>query len=267
MKKSSSRKTPWILGLILTIVLVGCYTVPETGRSSLNFISSGEELALGISEFEKLKQQAPISSDPVLNARLQNVGKRIADAVGDALPSAEWEFVLFDDPNTINAFALPGGKVGVYTGIMELANTDDELAVIVGHEIAHVTARHGSERMSHGMVAGLSQVLLGAAVADSDNRDLYMAAFGIGTAYAVMLPYSRSHELEADEIGIIYAAKAGYDPQASVEFWMKMNLVKGGNEQPEWQSTHPSDLNRIDRLGAMMPRVMPIYEENKVRYQ
>jgi metalloendopeptidase OMA1, mitochondrial len=267
MKKSSSRKTPWILGLILTIVLVGCYTVPETGRSSLNFISSGEELALGISEFEKLKQQAPISSDPVLNARLQNVGKRIADAVGDALPSAEWEFVLFDDPNTINAFALPGGKVGVYTGIMELANTDDELAVIVGHEIAHVTARHGSERMSHGMVAGLSQVLLGAAVADSDNRDLYMAAFGIGTAYAVMLPYSRSHELEADEIGIIYAAKAGYDPQASVEFWMKMNLVKGGNEPPEWQSTHPSDLNRIDRLEAMMPRVMPIYEENKVRYQ
>jgi predicted Zn-dependent protease len=248
-------------------ILTGCTTVAETGRSSLNFISVGKELQLGISEFEKMKSQAPISSDPVLTGRLERVGNRIATAVGDDLPSAEWEFVLFDAPDMINAFALPGGKVGVYTGILDIATTDDELATVIGHEIAHVTARHGSERMSQGMVAAGLGVLLNVALSDEKNRDAYTAAYGAASAYALAIPFSQGHELEADEIGVIYAARAGYNPKAAIEFWMKMSLVKGGKEPSPFFSTHPSDLKRIDKLEAMMPRVKPLYEQNKVRFQ
>jgi metalloendopeptidase OMA1, mitochondrial len=256
-----------LLGIFLLSGISGCYTVPETGRTSINFISTGQELQLGISEFEKMKSQAPISTDPVLNGRLQRVGRRIAEAVGDDLPSAQWEFVLFDEPNTINAFALPGGKVGVYTGILDIAASDDELATVIGHEIAHVTARHGSERMSQGITAALVGVGLNVALKDDKNRDAWTAAYGAASAYAIAIPFSQGHELEADEIGVIYAARAGYNPQAAVDFWMKMSLVKQGKEPSPFMSTHPSDFKRIEKLEALMPQVMPIYEENKRRYQ
>lgn len=266
MKRLISRSPLPILAGIL-LALAGCYTVPETGRTSLNFISVGQELQLGISEFERMKQEAPISSDPILVGRLQRVGQRIAAAVGNDLPSAQWEFVLFDAPDTINAFALPGGKVGVYTGILDIATTDDELATIIGHEIAHVTARHGSERMSQGIAAAIGGVLLNETLSGDKNRDEWTAAYGAASAYALAVPFSQGHELEADHIGVIYAAKAGYNPEAAVEFWMKMSLVKGGKEASPFFSTHPSDYKRIDKLEALMPQVMPIYEQNKSRYQ
>lgn len=262
----SLTKFPLLCFTTFIIVLAGCYTVPETGRTSLNFISVGKELQLGISEFEKMKSEAPISSDPILTGRLQRVGRRIAEAVGNDLPSAQWEFVLFDEPNTINAFALPGGKVGVYTGILDIATSDDELATIIGHEIAHVTARHGSERMSQGVAAALAGVALNVALEDDKNRDTWTAAYGAASAYAIAIPFSQGHELEADEIGVIYAARAGYDPRAAVDFWMKMSLVKQGKEPSPFFSTHPSDFKRIDRLEALMPKVNPIYEQNKDRY-
>jgi predicted Zn-dependent protease len=251
---------------VVLAVLAGCYTVPETGRTSLNFISVGEELRLGISEFERMKQEATISSDPVLVGRLQRVGKRMAEAVGNDLPSAEWEFVLFDDPDMINAFALPGGKVGVYTGILDIATSDAELATIIGHEIAHVTARHGSERMSQGIAATVIGIGLNVALSDDKNRGAWTAAYGAASVYALTIPFSQGHELEADHIGVIYAARAGYDPQAAVDFWMKMSLVKQGKEPSPFFSTHPSDFKRIDKLEALMPKVKPIYEQNKGRY-
>lgn len=266
MRVTSKKLSPVFVGILL-ISLVGCYTVPETGRTSLNFIGIGQELQLGISEFEKMKQETPLSSDPVLNGKLQRVGKRISQAVGDDLPSAQWEFVLFDAPNTINAFALPGGKVGVYTGIMDIAETDDELATVIGHEIAHVTARHGSERMSQGIAAAIGGVLLNEALSGDKNRDAYTAAYGVASTYAIAIPFSQGHELEADKIGVIYAARAGYNPRAAVDFWMKMSLVKQGKEPSPFFSTHPSDLKRIDKLEQMMPEVMPIYEQAKGRYQ
>lgn len=265
--RESVLKFRLVLTSFLFLFFAGCYTVPETGRTSLNFISTGEELKLGISEFEKLKRDTPISGDPVLTGQLNRVGKRISEAVGRDLPSAQWEFVLFDDPNTINAFALPGGKVGVYTGIMEIASTEDELATVIGHEIAHVTARHGSERMSQGIAAALGGLVLNAALENDKNRDQWVAAYGLGAGYAVAYPFSRNHELEADKIGIIYAARAGFNPQAAVEFWMKMNIIKGEAQGSTFFSTHPSDLQRIDRLERLMPEVMPIYEQNKGRYQ
>lgn len=262
----SVLKSRTIPGFFLLLLLAGCYTVPETGRSSLNFISTGEELQLGRSEFEKLKNSESISTDPQLNGRLQRVGRRMADAVGNDLPSAQWEFVLFDNDKVINAFALPGGKVGVYTGIMDIAATDDELAAVIGHEIAHVTARHGSERMSQGIAAAIGGVLLNLALEDDKNRDAWTAAYGIGAGYAITYPFSQKHELEADEIGVIYAAKAGYNPQAAIEFWMKMSVVKEGGQPSRFFSTHPSDFKRVDRLEALMPKVKPIYEQNKRNY-
>jgi predicted Zn-dependent protease len=264
--KPSAMKSLILFTIILLVCLTGCYTVPETGRTSLNFISTGEELQLGVSEFEKLKRETTISSDPMLNGQLQRVGRRIAQAVGNDLPSAQWEFILFDDPNMINAFALPGGKVGVYTGIMDIATTDDELATIIGHEIAHVTARHGSERMSQGIAAALIGVGINAALKDDKHRDEWTVAYGAASTYALAIPFSQGHELEADEIGVIYAAKAGYNPEAAVEFWMKMSLVKQGKEPSPFLSTHPSDFKRIDRLEALMPKVKPIYEQYKGRY-
>lgn len=252
---------------ILVVIFSGCYTVPETDRTSLNFIGTKAELRLGITEFEKLKQSTPVSSDPDETDQLQRVGRRISEAVGSNLPAAQWEFVLFDDGETVNAFALPGGKVGVYAGILDIASTDDELATVIGHEIAHVTARHGSERMSQGIVAALWGLVLNESLRGDKNKDQWMAAYGLGAGYAVAYPFSRKHELEADEIGVIYAAQAGYDPRASIEFWMKMNLMKGDSRRSQFFSTHPSDMKRIDRLKALMPMVIPIYELNKGRFQ
>ena len=254
-----------LLGFLL--VLAGCYTVPETGRTSINFIGTHHELSMGISEFEKIKKESPISLDPTLVGRLQRVGWRISQAVGNDLPSADWEFVLFDEPDIVNAFALPGGKVGIYSGIMEIAQTDDELATVVAHEIAHVTARHGSERTSHGVLAAVFGNILNEALEGDDDREKYLAAYGLGTTFAVTLPFSRSHELEADEIGLFYAAKAGYDPRAAVEFWMKMNLVKDKDKSNVFFSTHPSDYQRIDKLEALMPQAVPIYEQNRSRQE
>ncbi len=247
--------------------LAGCYTVPETGRTAINFIGTDHEVSLGISEFNKIKRQSPISSDPVMVGRLQRVGWRISQVVGGDLPEAEWEFVLFDEPDLVNAFALPGGKVGVYSGIMEVAQTEDELATVVAHEIAHVTARHVSERMSQRVLATMAGNILEGALAGDRDRDTYLAAYGLGATYGIMLPFSRSHELEADRIGLIYAAKAGYDPKAALEFWMKMNLIKDREEVSAFFSTHPSDLERIDSLEALLPRAMEIYEQNRIRYE
>jgi len=244
--------------------LAGCYTVPETGRRSLNFISPSQELQMGASAFTQIKQSEKISDDPDKNSTVKRVGQRIAKVVGDDLPTAEWEFVVFED-DAANAFALPGGKVGVYSGLFKLARSDDELAVVMGHEIAHVTARHGAERMSQGVLLAAGGVALDVALSDKDSetRNLALAAYGVGSTVGVMLPYSRLNESEADEIGLIYAARAGYDPRAAVQFWkaMKENS-EGKSKPPEFLSTHPSDDTRIKKLEEMMPRMVEIYEKS-----
>ena len=249
------------------VALAGCYTVPETGRTAINMIDMDQELSLGATEFKSIKRQSPISNDPVMVGRLQRVGWRILQAVGGDLPDAQWEFVLFDEPDVVNAFALPGGKVGVYSGMMDVALSEDELAALVAHEIAHVTARHGSERMSHGALRSIMGNILRGALERDRDRDAYLAAYGLGSHYGIMLPYSRSHELEADRIGLIYAAKAGYDPRAALDFWMKMRLIKDREEVSAFFSTHPSDLERIERLEALLPRALEIYEESSIIYK
>lgn len=246
---------------LAALALAGCYTVPETGRQSLMLVPVGAEVQLGASEFRNIKGRQRVSDDPELNARVRRVGERIAQAVGGDLPSAQWEFVVFDDPKTINAFALPGGKVGVYSGLLKVAASDDELAVVLGHEIGHVTARHGGERMSEATLLVAGGILLAVDMKDDRHRVAWLAAYGVGATVGVVLPYSRLNENEADEIGLVYAAKAGYDPRAGVTFWQRMmEESKGRSKLPSFLSTHPTDENRIRHIQSLMPKVMPIYE-------
>lgn len=254
----------WLLAAAL-LVLAGCYTVPETGRSSLILVSPNEEMQMGATAFIDLKAKEKVSTDIEANARVARIGKRIAEAVGDALPGAKWEFVVFDEPKTVNAFALPGGKVGVYTGLINLATSDDEIAIVMGHEIAHVTARHGAERMSQGLVAGLIGAGVEVATEDKKHRDLIRVAYGLGATGAT-LAFSRGNESEADFIGLRYAARAGYNPMAAITFWRKMAAQKDGPQPPKWISTHPPHAERIADLQKWMPEVLPLYEKAKEKY-
>jgi metalloendopeptidase OMA1, mitochondrial len=194
---------------------------------------------------------------------LQRVGTRIARVA--KLPNARWEFVLFES-NDPNAFALPGGKVGVYTGILPITKDDAGLATVVAHEIAHASARHGAERVSQGMVAQVGGAVLSAALGaygiGGATQDLAMQAYGLGTQYGVLLPYSRTQELEADRIGLLYMARAGYDPREAIAFWQRFaayNSGKGGSA-PEFLSTHPLDQNRIAQLQKFMPQALAQYQ-------
>jgi predicted Zn-dependent protease len=252
----------------------GCYTNPVTGRQSLVLISQGEETTLGAQSFAELRKTEKVSNDPGHNARVRRVGERIAKAVGDQMPDAKWEFVVFESTD-VNAFALPGGKVGVYTGLLQLAENDSELAVVMGHEIGHVIARHGAERMSEGMVIAGIGVIGAAAVEskyDAKTRDLFALAYGGAATLGRVLPHSRNNESEADKMGAIYAAKAGYDPRGAITFWRKMAAQKvaaekPGAKMPAWLSTHPSDTKRVTDLEAFMPQVVPIYEANRGKFQ
>lgn len=261
MRKILSR----VLIAAILIGISGCYTVPETGRSAL-VIPMGDEVADGALAFTEIKSKEKISTDPNLNQRVQRVGQRIATAVGADLPTAKWEFVVFDDPKTVNAFALPGGKVGVYSGLLALVASDDELAAVMGHEIAHVTARHGAERMSKGAIAAVVGVGVDAIAKDNQYHDLVLAAYGIGAGGA-MLKFSRDNESEADYIGIRYAAKAGYDPRAAITFWQKMEKESKGSKMPAFLSTHPSNERRISDLQAAMPQALPLYEAAKANHK
>ena len=216
---------------------------------------------MGKAAFAEVQAKEKISTDPAANERVHRIGQRIASAVGGALPSAQWEFVVFDAPDTVNAFALPGGKVGVYTGLLKLAATDDELAIVMGHEIGHVTARHGGERMTQAYGVTALSALAGIATQESQYHDMILQVFGAGGNLAV-LAFSRGQESEADHIGIRYAAKAGYDPRAAIAFWEKMakQKEKGGASTAKWLSTHPPDAQRIADLQRLMPEVVPLYD-------
>lgn len=263
--------------LSVTALLAGCYTNPVTGRKSLVLLSQGEELTLGAESFAQVRQKEKISSDNSATARVQRVGQRIAQAVGNELPDAKWEFVLFESKDA-NAFALPGGKVGVYTGLLKLAESDAELATVIGHEIGHVIARHGAERMSEAMVMqGAGQLAATAVEAKTDpqKRQLFEMAYGGLATVGRVLPHSRANESEADRMGATYAARAGYDPRAAISFWKKMMAQKPAADKAgsttgrvgELLSTHPSDQKRIQDLEAMMPSVVPLYEQNRNKAQ
>ncbi len=261
-------------GLAAALLFSGCQVVPETGRKQLMLVSPTEEARTGLAAFSDIKKSEKISANPAYRAQVERVGKRIADSVmrtpGHQIANAQWEFVVFESEQ-INAFALPGGKVGVYTGLLKLVASDDELAIVVGHEIAHVTSRHGAERTSQNIaVAGLGLVLavgMEQQQVTPAKRNQILLAYGLGTTVGVLLPFSRTHESEADRIGLQFAAGAGYDPRAAAAFWRKMSAANKGPKPPPFLSTHPADTDRIAALEALAPQYLSLYQSSRLRYE
>jgi metalloendopeptidase OMA1, mitochondrial len=266
MKMSSFQAlTRTALAVLGALLVAGCETVTETGRSQLNLVSADEEMKLGLTEFQQTKQKTPISKDAQANAMLQRVGKRIA-AVAN-LPNAQWEFVVFESPEA-NAWCLPGGKVGVYTGILPITKDEAGLATVIGHEVAHATAHHGAERMSQQMAAQLGGDVAGALVSGKSQttQSLVGQAYGVASEVGVLLPFSRKQEAEADYIGLLYMARAGYDPEAAVAFWQRFayfNRQHGGSQGLAFLRTHPLDEQRIQSLKAELPKARAEYEKAK----
>ena len=254
-----------LVTLSFLLLALACSTVPGTGRSQLLLLSSGEEMRLGAQTYREMLAAERIVTSGRDAEMVQRIGERIAASAIDLLPKSDakkfrWEFKLIDDDQMVNAWALPGGKTAVYTGLLPVTGDEDSLAIVMGHEVAHAIARHGNERMSHGMVLQLG--MLGASMSmrdmDADDRNMILAGLGLGANVGVMLPFSRDHESEADEIGLMIAANAGYNPESAIGLWQRM----GANSQgapPEWLSTHPSSETRIRRLQALMPEANKLY--------
>lgn len=231
------------------LFLFGCtQTIPYTNRKAVNLIPQNEMHALGQRSFEDIRARSRVSQDPAALTRVQRVGQRLAAVIRTR---ERFEFHVFEDDKNINAFALPGGKVVVYTGILQLTHTDDELAIVLGHEIAHVTARHSNERLSQQMLMGALSSGLSMAMEGKQSRAAVMGVFGAGTQMGIMLPFSRTHELEADRMGTLYAAQAGYDPEAALAFWKRMGQASQGRKPPEFLSTHPSDGRRLEYMRSV----------------
>lgn len=252
-----------IVLLVLLTVLVGCSTVPETGRRQLLLVNSSEMAELGLSEFQKMKQEQKVNTDPQINAMVTRVGQRIAAVA--PLPNAQWEFVVFENPEP-NAFCLPGGKIGVHTGILPITKTEAGLATVMGHEVAHAVAQHGAERISQGMMVQAGGQLIGYGMqtqgATAQSIALTQAAYGMGANVGAVLPHSRFQESEADHLGLLYMARAGYDPAEAVEFWKRFQAFiaeNGGSSTPWFLRTHPLDQTRIDQLQAWLPEAQAEY--------
>jgi predicted Zn-dependent protease len=246
------------------LLFTGCATVEYTGRKRFIIISEEEEIALGNEAYSEFIKDATLSQDKDQVDLLNRVGNRIAAAVDK--PEFTWEFSLVDDPETVNAFALPGGKVVFYSGILPLCQNEEGIAVVMGHEAGHVIARHGAERISQGMVTNLVGSALAAAIAGKtpEAQIAILNGYGYAATVGVMLPFSRKHEYEADYIGLILMAKAGYDPGAAVDFWERMLEYSKGSV-PEFFSTHPNDENRINAMKQNLPEAMKYYEESMAR--
>jgi predicted Zn-dependent protease len=257
-----------ITGLLMVSLsgLTGCVTEPVTGRQRLILTSMDAEMNMSAQTWQEMLQEKKLSNNTDHIAAVRRVGSTISEAVNK--PEFEWEFRVFDSEEA-NAFCLPGGKVGVYEGLFKYVSNDAELAAVVGHEIAHATARHGGERMTQALALSLGGAALAYALKDqpSEDQQRWLLAYGGLSTIGVVLPYSRVHENAADEIGLIYMARAGYDPHAAVSFWQKFSEGKG--QQPalsEFLSTHPLDKKRIEHLNELMPRAMQEYRDAPRRY-
>lgn len=250
-----------LLSLLLAIgVAVACTTVPITGRSQVMLLSEGEEQKLGFDAYQDVLKKAKVSSDPELNAQVTRVGRRIAEATGRT--DYQWEFKVIDDKQA-NAFCLPGGKVAVYTGILPITRDDAGLAAVIGHEAAHAIARHGGERASQQLLAQFGQAGTQLAVSQRDPliQQAVLAGYGGLATVGVLLPYSRTQESEADHLGLIYMAKAGYHPSAARDLWVRMAEASKGRERPpEFLSTHPTEATRIKQIEAWLPEALQHYK-------
>ena len=254
--------------------LNGCETNPYTGRSQLLMTSVSEEMQLGAQAYQQVKNDPKVrlSQDPREIEPVKRVTARIIEAAkrskySEMAKQFQWEVTVIKDDKTMNAFALPGGKIAVYTGIFPVAKTEAGLAAVLGHEVTHALARHGAERMSQGELTQAALQVLGTAAGASGGNPMLgqaaMAALGAGAQVGVLLPFSRKHESEADYIGILLAADAGYDPRESVHLWERMAQLSGGKSPAEFLSTHPGHETRIEQLKQWMPEAMGIYQSRQ----
>jgi metalloendopeptidase OMA1, mitochondrial len=235
------------------LLLCGCATTPITGRSQLMLISEAQETALGAQAYREVLQEEPVTRDPRYTEPVQRIVRRLEGAANR--PDLRWEVSVIKEDKTVNAFALPGGKIGVYTGIFPIAQTEAGLAIIMGHELGHVIARHGAERMSQQLGAQLLGTALAVGFQASPYANTIMAAYGLGAQVGVLLPYSRLQESEADRIGLVLAAKAGYDAQAGIGVWQRMAKLSG-RRPPAFLSTHPTPESRIEDIKNFLPQAM-----------
>jgi predicted Zn-dependent protease len=244
------------------LLAVSCTTVPVTGRKSLNLVGEGTVNQLGAQTYQQEVSKAKVSTDQNATAMVQRVAQRIAQAAeANFHPNYQWEAKLLDDPKTVNAWCLPGGKMAVYSGILPLTQDETGLAVVLGHETAHALAHHGAERMSRSelMQVGEAGILAAVGAAKPGAVQAVGAALGIGSQVGVELPFSRQQESEADHIGLVLMAKAGYDPAKAVDFWQRMAAYGKGKQPPAFLSDHPSDEDRIAAIKRELPEAQKAY--------
>jgi predicted Zn-dependent protease len=259
-------------GLSIILLALGCSKVPLTGRKQLNMLPESELMAMSISTYKEFLSSNTVVKGTSDAASIDRVGRKIATGVesflqkngyADRIKDFQWEFNLVKDKQA-NAWAMPGGKVVFYTGILSMTQNDIGLAVVMGHEVAHAVARHGNERMSQGLATQLGGVALGVALKDKpkQTQNLFLMAYGLGAQLGVALPYSRTHESEADRLGLIFMAMAGYDPHEAITFWQRMQANSGGQQPPELLSTHPSHETRIRNIrDVYMEEAMKYYKK------
>lgn len=261
-----------LIALLGTVALVNsCSTVPLTGRRQLSLVAESEMISMSLTNYSNFLKESSVSTNNANAALVQEVGENIAAAVvkyfadnnmSSRLDGYQWEFNLVSDDATPNAWCMPGGKVVVYTGILPYTKDKDGLAVVLSHEIAHAVARHGSERMSQQMLTQFGGIALGEVLKSKpeQTQTVFNTVYGLGAQYGVMLPFSREHELEADKMGLIFMAMAGYDPRTAIAFWERM-AANGGQKPPEFLSTHPSDATRIQRIQEALTTALPYYKQ------
>jgi metalloendopeptidase OMA1, mitochondrial len=253
------RRLTWSLSLglvgFVAVLFGGCETVPITGRSQFQLVSGQQETQMGAEAYKDILAKAKMSTDPTVTALVTRVGTRIAGATGrNDLP---WEFKVIDDAQTVNAFALPGGKVAVYTGMLPITRDETGLAVVLGHEVSHVMARHSAERLSDQLVVQMGAAAIGTAFGLSSEVTQLGANL---LASGLLLPWGRRQESEADQLGLIYMAKAGYDPRAARDLWLRMaEAAKGRAKAPEFLSTHPSEATRVRQIEGWLPDALKYY--------
>lgn len=244
--------------LALAWFLASCQAAPVTGRGQLILLPESQDAELGLTAYRQILSESKISKNQELNRRVEEVGQRIA-AISPH-PEWDWQFTVIEDDQP-NAFALPGGKVGVNTALFKVARNDAQLATVMGHEVAHAIARHGAERISQGLLTQAGLAVIGAATQEGSYVQMAAAA----ATLAIILPYSRTQESEADHIGLLYMSRAGYDPREAVTLWENFEAL-GGDRPPEFLSTHPSEGTRIARLQQLMPEAVAVYDRSRARY-
>jgi len=251
-----------ILNIAFLVLIVSffsaCSKTPYTNRSQVIMFSPAQELQMGYQAAQQILKTEKISNDRRINALVQRVGKKIASVANQ--PGYKWQFFVIEK-DVLNAFVLPGGKVFVYTGLFKAVQNEDQLAVVMGHEVAHAIARHGAERMSMTQLGRMGKEIASQTLGGGQYSQIINQAYGVGETYGMILPFSRKFEYESDEIGLYLMTKAGYNPNEAVRFWDNMRRLKQNSKTPpEFLSTHPADINRINKIKSLIPKAQKYYK-------